>query len=46
LEGRGVHFDPAIVDAFQTVSLQFANIAAFPDLSLPDYLKKNLPAHR
>ncbi|MDR2096753.1 MAG: HD domain-containing protein, partial [Treponema sp.] len=44
LEGRGAHFDPLIVDAFQNVSLQFANIAAFPDLSLPDYLNRNLPA--
>jgi putative two-component system response regulator len=42
MEERGTHFDPFIVDVFQNVALQFANIAAFPDLPLPDYLNKNL----
>jgi putative two-component system response regulator len=43
MEERGAHFDPLIVDVFQDVALQFANIAAFPDLWLPVYIKKTPP---
>lgn len=38
LKERGAHFDPLLVDVFQEVAPQFANIAAYPDLSLPAYL--------
>jgi putative two-component system response regulator len=37
LEGRGSHFDPLLVDLFREAASQFANIAAYPDLSLPAY---------
>jgi putative two-component system response regulator len=43
LEEKGAHFDPLIVDVFQDVALQFANIAAFPDLSLPVYITRTHP---
>jgi putative two-component system response regulator len=41
LEGKGSHFDPLLVELFQTLAPEFAHIAAYPDISLPVYLSKS-----
>ncbi|MDR1933684.1 MAG: response regulator [Spirochaetales bacterium] len=40
LAGKGIQFDPVLVDVFQGLASQFANIAAFPDLLLSSFLSE------
>jgi HD-GYP domain-containing protein (c-di-GMP phosphodiesterase class II)/CHASE2 domain-containing sensor protein len=44
--GRGTHFDPAVVDAFERVAAQFEHVAAETDLAPAKSIASRIPVRR